>query len=119
MPVWTDEEAILVKRFGAELVKKEFLFSGFGGSTQGVLYRMNFIMDGIIFPRMLIIASSELQTTFNFIISASMLDGLIYQIDTVHHVLNIDIPDCESNVRNRKLRDKNGNLFVLSGDNDV
>lgn len=42
-----------------------------------------------------------------------MFDGLIYQIDTVNHVLNIEIPDWESNVRNLRVVNKEGKIFVL------
>ncbi len=54
----------------------------------------------------------------NFIISATMFEGLMYQIDTVNHVLNIDVPDQESHIRNMKVVDTDGRLHVLCGSAD-
>lgn len=56
---------------------------------------------------------NEIDASFNLILSATMFDGLIYQVDTVHHVLNIDVPDTESTVRNLRIVDKDGRQFVL------
>ncbi|MDE7477593.1 MAG: hypothetical protein K2M91_06545, partial [Lachnospiraceae bacterium] len=39
IPVWTDEEDILVSDMDAELVKEKVPFSGFGGFTYGNLYK--------------------------------------------------------------------------------
>ena len=60
-----------------------------------------------------IIANNEINGTFNVILSATMFDGLIYHIDNVNHVLNIEIPDWESNVRNLRVVNKEGKIFVL------
>lgn len=115
LPVWTDEEGVLVKKFGAEVIKRKFPFSGFGGVSYGTLYRANLVVGELIFLNIPIISSGELRTTFNAILSASMFDGLVYQVDTVNHVLNIDIPDNESTIRNIKLMDTKGHSFVLIG----
>ena len=42
-----------------------------------------------------------------------MFEGLIYQIDTVNHMLNVEIPDWESNVRNLRVVNEDGKTFVL------
>lgn len=42
-----------------------------------------------------------------------MFAGLIYQIDTVNHMLNIEIPDGESNVRNLRIVNEEGKVSVL------
>lgn len=113
IPVWTDDEDILVSELGAELVKREVPLSGFGGSTCGNLYKVNLDIGGILYPNMYIIANNEINATFNLILSATMFEGLIYQIDTVNHVLNIDIPDRESNIRNLRVVNEDGRLYVL------
>ncbi|MCM1268021.1 MAG: hypothetical protein NC302_08960 [Bacteroidales bacterium] len=87
--------------------------SGFGGSTYGNLYKVNLDIGGILYPDMHIIANNEINATFNFILSATMFEGLIYQIDTVNHMLNIEIPDWESNVRNLRVVNEDGRIFVL------
>ena len=87
--------------------------SGFGGCTLGNLYRVNIDIGGILYPNMHIIANNDINATFKLILSATMFEGLIYQIDTVNHVLNIEIPDKESNIRNLRVEDDEGRLFVL------
>ena len=113
IPVWTDDEDILTSELGAELVKKDVPLSGFGGCTLGNLYKVNIDIGGILYPNMHIIANNDINATFNLILSATMFEGLVYQIDTVNHVLNIEIPDKESNVRNLRVEDDEGRLFVL------
>ena len=113
IPVWTDDEDILLSELGAVLVRKDVPLSGFGGSTFGNLYKVNLNISGILYPNMHIIANNEINATFNLILSATMFAGLIYQIDTVNHMLNIEIPDWESNVRNLRVVDEDGKIFVL------
>lgn len=113
IPVWTDDEDILTTELGAELVRKDVPLSGFGGCTHGNLYKVNIDIGGILYPNMHVIANNEINATFNLILSATMFEGLIYQIDTVNHVLNIEVPDWESNVRNLRVVDEEGRFFVL------
>ena len=113
IPVWTDVEDILVSDMDAELIKENVPLSGFGGSTYGNLYKVSIDIGGIFYPNMHIIANNDINAPFNLILSATMFDGLIYQIDTVNHVLNIDVPDHESNIRNLKIENKNGKQLVL------
>ena len=113
IPVWTDVEDILVSDMGAELIKENVPLSGFGGSTYGNLYKVSIDIGGIFYPNMHIIANNDINASFNLILSATMFDGLIYQIDTVNHVLNIDVPDHESNIRNLRIENKHGKQLVL------
>lgn len=113
IPVWTDEEDILIADMGAELVKEKVPLSGFGGATYGNLYRVSIIVGGIIYPNMHIIANNNIDAAFNLILSATMFDGLIYQIDTINHVLNVDMSNNESNIRNLRIESKDGRQFVL------
>ena len=113
IPVWTDVEDILVSDMGAELIKENVPLSGFGGSTYGNLYKVSIDIGGIFYPNMHIIANNDINASFNLILSATMFDGLIYQIDTVNHVLNIDIPDHESSIRNLRIENKHGKQLVL------
>ncbi len=76
-------------------------------------YTLRLDIGGILYPSMHIIANNEINATFNLILSATMFEGLIYQIDTVNHMLNIEIPDWESNVRNLRVVNENGKIFVL------
>ena len=113
IPVWTDVEDILVSDMGAELIKENVPLSGFGGSTYGNLYKVSIDIGGIFYPNMHIIANNDINASFNLILSATMFDGLIYQIDTVNHVLNIDVPDHEGIIRNLRIENKHGKQLVL------
>lgn len=113
IPVWTDEEDILTSDMEAELAKEKVPLSGFGGSAYGNLYRVNIDIGGIVYPNMHIIANNDINAAFNLILSVTMFDGLIYQIDTVNHVLNVDVPDNESNIRNLRIESRDGRQIVL------
>ena len=64
IPVWTDDEEILVSDLGAKLVKKDVPFSGFGGTTYGNLYQVTLEVGDLIFPNMHIVANNELNTSY-------------------------------------------------------
>lgn len=117
--VWTDDEEILVSDLGAKLVKKDVPFSGFGGTTYGNLYQVTLEVGDLIFPNMHIVANNELNTSYNLILSATMFDGLIYEINTRFHVLNFTIINDSDLVRNLRVVDKDGKIHVLcSADNE-
>lgn len=119
IPVWTDDEEILVSDLGAKLVKKDVPFSGFGGTTYGNLYQVTLEVGDLIFPNMHIVANNELNTSYNLILSATMFDGLIYEINTRFHVLNFTIINDSDLVRNLRVVDKDGKIHVLcSADNE-
>lgn len=91
------------------------MFKGFGGEAAGNLYRLNmFVIGELIFPNMSIIACSDLERVpFQLILSATMFDNLLYEIDNKHHRLNITVPDDEALVRNLRIRDTSGRLHVF------
>ncbi len=113
IPVWTDDEDILISFLGAEFIRNNVQLSGFGGAAYGNLYKVNLDVGGILYPNMHIVANNDIDASFNLILSVTMFDGLIYQIDTVNHVLNIDVPDTESVVRNLRIESRDGQQFVL------
>lgn len=113
IPIWTDEEDILVSVLGGKLIKKGVPFTGFGGIAYGNLYQVTLEVGNLMFPNMHIVANSELNTSYNLILSATMFDGLIYEINTKTHRLNVSIPDGETNVRNLRVKDSNGSIHVL------
>ena len=51
IPVWTDDEDILISFLGAEFVRSNVQMSGFGGVTYGNLYKVNIDAGGILYPR--------------------------------------------------------------------
>lgn len=113
IPVWTSKEELLIKKFNAELIAENVEFTGFGGSAYGNLYKATFQVGKIIYPEMSIIANNDMDVPFNMILSATMFQNLIYEIDDKNHKLNVTIPDDESMVRNLHLEDRDGNIVVL------
>ena len=113
IPIWTDDEDILVSALGGKLIKKNVPFTGFGGTAYGNLYQITLEIGDLIFPNMHIVANSELNTSYNLILSATMFDGLVYEIDTKTHRLNVSVPDEESLVRNLRVIDSNGSIHIL------
>lgn len=113
-PIWTADENILVK-LGGILEKESVKIKGLGGEATGNLYRLStFIFGELIFPNMSIIECSDLKKVpFQLILSATMFDNLVYEIDNKNHMLNITIPDDESAVRNLRIKDTGGKLYVF------
>lgn len=46
-------------------------------------------------------------------LSATMFNGLIYEINTKTHKLNVTVSNGESNIRNLRIEDASGHLHVL------
>lgn len=113
LPVWTDDEDMLLSELGAKFVKSHVPISGFGGTSYGNLYSVTISVGKLIYPNMCIIANSELDTPFHMIFSATMFRNLIYEIDDYNHLLNISIPDKESHIRNLVIKDEGGRLHVF------
>lgn len=91
-PVWTKGEPLLVK-LGARLEKENVSFSGFGGETNGNLYRIDFTLNGLQYIDMPIVAKSMNDLNCHMILSATMFEKMVYTIDTVNKYLNIDTID--------------------------
>lgn len=118
VPVWTDDEDLLKSVYNAKLIKKDVPLSGFGGTTKGNCYQITLQIGNLIYPNMSIVVNSELNTPFQMILSATMFNGLIYEIDDINHKLNVTIPDGESAVRNVKIKESNGRLHILCTSDD-
>mgnify|MGYP002510937677 CR=1 FL=1 len=113
IPVWVGGEETLIGGLGAELVKKNISFTGFGGTAYGNLYKVTIQVGDLYYPNMHIIASNEFDVPFHIILSATMFSHLIYEIDDHNHKFNITVPDQKSVVRNLNIVDRNGRPYVL------
>ncbi len=113
IPVWTDDEDILVENLGASLITKDVSFSGFGGEARGNLYKVSLNVGELYYPNMTIIVNQDLDTPFNLILSATMFQNLIYEVDDKNHRMNIMIPDEESMVRSLRIEDSGGQIHIL------
>ena len=114
-PVWAGDIEEL-ELLGAELVKRQVEYSGFGGATIGDIYRIPIItltdgVNAISYPRLPIVTNERLsrdEIPFQMILSATMFKNLIYTIDDKHHNLIVQVPDDESLVRNAMIKTENG-----------
>lgn len=115
IPVWTDDEEILVQDLGARLIKRNLSFKGFGGLVAGNVYELPVLRIGkLSFTYMHIITCKNLKDApYQLIISASMFHDLIYEINDKTHRLNITVPEGEDAVRHLRIIDVNGNPHVL------
>lgn len=109
-PVWTKGEALLVK-LGARLEKENVSFSGFGGETNGSLYRVDFSLNGIQYIDMPIVAKTMNDLNCHMILSATMFEKMVYTIDTIHKYFSIDTVDNQI-VRILRISDEYGNFSV-------
>lgn len=110
-PIWNGDGKSIEQGFDAKLLKRNVIFSGFGGKAKGDLYRVNFELNGIYYIDMPIIASEIKGTNWNMILSATMFDGMIYEIDAINKTLSINVKDNQP-VRILKLSDDNNNISV-------
>lgn len=102
---------MLAEKLGAVLIKRNIKFSDFGGETQGNLYRVNFELNGLYYLNMPIVASKLNNANWNMILSATMFDGMVYEIDTINKRLNLNVKDNQP-VRILRLSDDNNSISV-------
>lgn len=103
----------LSDKFHAKTVLKDAKISGFGGDEYGdVLVIDRFEFGDLVFPNMHVFVPRR-TLAFPFVLSASMFNRLIYEIDMKNHAMTVRIPDDESNVRNLLIQQQNGELYVL------
>jgi len=87
---------------------------GFGGKCTGKIYELEmFKLGELIFPNMRVFVPDNGIKGIDIVISASMFDGLMYDIDTINHTLTVHVPEKEQLIRRVKLEDKDGNIIVL------
>lgn len=92
-PVWTGN-AVLLEKLGAKLVQEEEVgYGGFGGKAFGKLYRVNFWLGELLFAEMPIVATQMESLNCHIILPATMFDKMVYEIDTINHILNVDTKD--------------------------
>lgn len=109
-PVWTKSESLLVK-LGGKLERNNISFSGFGGKTDGQLYRVNFNLNGLQYIDMPVVVKPMNDLNCHIILSATMFENMIYTIDTINKYMSIDTKDNQI-VRILKVSDEYGKLSV-------
>lgn len=108
---------VLTQHFHAKKIATNLSIGTFGEDVTGDVYEVPLFQIGdLYFPKLkffvpIAVRSSE----FLFILSASMFDKLIYEIDKEKDWLTIRVPDKESLERHIILYDKDGNPHILCG----
>ena len=114
-PIASMDPQVLIDAFDAKLVIENTSISGFGGECRGSVYKIPcFILSKLTYPDFHVFVPENkniIETEFLF--SATMFNGLVYEFDTVNHKMLIQVPDRESCVRNLKIYDSEGKLYVL------
>ncbi len=112
--IWVASDELLMG-LGARLIKKDVKFSGFGGDAAGNLYRVNFVLNDLIYIDMPVVAKEMDNLQCHLILSATMFENMVYEIDMRNHRLKIDTKDNQP-VRLLKLSNDNGNFSVYLAD---
>lgn len=113
-PIWTKSEALLMK-LGGRIEKRNVTFSGFGGTTDGHLYRINFNLNGLQYIDMPIVVKPMNDLNCHMILSATMFEKMVYTIDNINKHLFIDTQDNQI-VRILRISDEYSKLSVYLAD---
>lgn len=116
IPMANMRASILEKQFGARVVIKDAEISGIGGVCKGSVYTIPvFTLSKLTYPEFhVFVPNNRIKGMADFLFSATMFNGLIYEIDTPNHRMLIRVPDKESCVRNLRIYDSKGKLYVLA-----
>lgn len=113
LPVWIESEELL-KATGATLVKDNVIFGGVGGEVTGKMYQIpDFTLGELVYPNMHILCYPMEMRRCHILMSSTMFDHLRCELDYENRSVNITVPDKESIVRNLRIIDKDGHLYVL------
>lgn len=94
IPMWTKSLDLFLKVFPlATLVRKDSIFSGFGGSAYGDLYRIDFQLGEMIFPNMPIVVYPDENIPGFLLLSATMFSKTDYAIKNSSNTLSIELLD--------------------------
>lgn len=113
IPVWTGEESQLATMEGVHSTGIRGAIGGFGGTSEGNIYKMTLDFDGLYYIDMPIIANSMGNVSWHIILPATMFDGMRYTIDNIRKIAIFESEDCQL-VRHLKLRGNDGNMYVFS-----
>ena len=112
-PVWSGSEKSLMSILDAKPTDIVVPLSGFSETVMCRVYEIDFVFGELIYPHMPIAVNPKMKSVYHMIISATMLEGLKYEVDTVRHTLDITVPDNESIVRNLKILSSDGELHIF------
>lgn len=114
IPVLSVDKDYIIQGLNGKCILEECSIGGFGGECKGKVYEIEKLELGkLIFPNIKVFVPDDKIDGFDLIISATMLYGLEYDINTKTHSLTITVPQDEQLVRNVSIESKDGKLVVL------
>lgn len=118
IPVCYHPERYLEKAFHTKLVATDVGIGTFGDMVYGNVYAVDkFVVGELSYPGLKFFApNTDRISEYHFILSATMFDRLIYEIDKKNDILTIRIPDDEPCERRIRILDKEGKEHVLSAE---
>lgn len=112
IPVWTGEESKLAGSESVYATGRRGNVSGFGGSSEGNVYKMTLNFDGLYYIEMPIVAS-RMNNPWDIILPATLFDQMRYTIDNIRKIMIFEAPDNQL-VRHLKYRDGSGKVHILT-----
>lgn len=120
IPVLSVDEDYILQGLNGKCVLEEAVITGFGGECKGKIYEIEKLELGkLIFPNIKMFVPNDKIDGFDLIISATMLYGLDYNINTKTHLMTVTIPQDEQLIRNVSIESKEGKLIVLLNGNYI
>lgn len=113
-PMWTYTESSL-RKIGGRPTYKTAPASGVAGSVECHQYVIPSVRIGpLAYKDLKVLYTDKFQREgFHLLLSATMFDGLIYEINRKKHILTLSIPEDESLDRVVRIRDSNGEYHNL------
>lgn len=113
VPVWVQKEEWLAALESVSYIGIRSSIGGFGGASEGNLYRITLDIGKLHYHEIPIIACPLKNTTYHIILPATMFDDMKYSIDNVCKEVIFEVED-DQLTRHLKLQGKNGNLHIFS-----
>lgn len=113
VPVWVQKEEQLATLESVSATGIRSSIGGFGGASEGNLYRITLNIGQLHYHEIPIIACPLKNTTYHIIIPATMFDDMKYSIDNVRKEVVFEVED-DQLVGHLKLQGKGGNLHIFS-----
>lgn len=113
-PVWQGDEHTFKLIFKPKLKKENVTFTGFGGTAVGNLYTIPvFMLGSLIYRDLPIVVVQSYNTGVRMILSATMFNNLIYEINDKCKYFKITVPSGEGTIRHLEVRDSKGELYIF------
>lgn len=113
IPVWVGEEDQLAALTGVSPTGVRSSIGGFGGASEGNVYRMTWVFEGLHYIEMPIVACNMKNISWDIVLPATMFDGMRYTVDNIRGEMIFEIQDNQT-VRHLKLLVKDGSIHIFS-----